>query len=59
MRGACDGPMAAFRAQLSLQGVIGDRPQLAVDVASTYVEPSMREHLISRLIPPDSPPPRA
>jgi hypothetical protein len=59
MRGACGGPMAAFLAQLSLHGVLGDRPQLVPRVVSTNVEPVVREHLTTRLITPDSPPPRA
>jgi hypothetical protein len=59
IRGACGGPMAAFLAQLSLHGVLGDRPQLAPDVVSTHLESVAREHLIGRLIAPDSPPPRA
>jgi hypothetical protein len=59
MRGVCGGPMAAFLAQLSLQGVLGDRLQLVPHVVSTTVESLAREHLTSRLVPPDSPPPRA
>ena len=59
MRGACGGPMAAFLAQLSLHGVLGDRLQLAPTLVSTSVEPIVREHLTSRLPAPDSPPPRA
>ena len=59
MRGACGGPMAALLAQLSLHGVLGDRLQLAPTLVSTSVEPLVREHLVSRLTAPDSPPPRA
>jgi hypothetical protein len=59
MRGACGGPMAGFLAQLSLQCVLGSRPQVAPDVAGTDIDSSSREHLISRLAAPDSPPPRA
>jgi hypothetical protein len=59
LRGSCGGPMAGFLAQLSLHGVLGDRPQLGLDLVGTHLEPLGREHLASRLIPPDSPPPRA
>ena len=59
MRGACDGPMAGFIAQLSLQGVLGDPFQFAPSMIADGIDMLPREHLISRLVPPDSPPPRA
>jgi hypothetical protein len=59
LRGSCGGPMAGFLAQLSQQGVLGERSQLAPEVVSTHLESATREHLISRLVAPDSPPPRA
>ena len=59
MRGACDGPMAGFIAQLSLQGVLSDPFQFAPSMVAAGIDMLNREHLISRLVPPDSPPPRA
>jgi hypothetical protein len=59
MRGACDGPMAGFIAQLSLQGVLSDPFQFAPSMIAGGLDMLPREHLISRLVPPDSPPPRA
>jgi hypothetical protein len=59
MRGACDGPMAGFLAQLSLQGVLSDPIALAPELVAGGLRSRAREHLISRLVPPDSPPPRA
>jgi hypothetical protein len=51
--------MAEFIAQLSLQGVLGQPPQLAPRVMVEAFHTPTREHLTSRLVPPDSPPPRA
>ena len=59
LRGACDGPMAGFLAQLSLQGVLGQPPQLSRQLIVEDYRAQTREHLTSRLVPPDSPPPRA
>jgi hypothetical protein len=59
LRGACDGPMAGFIAQLSLQGVLSDPFQFAPSMIAGGLDVPAREHLISRLVPPDSPPPRA
>lgn len=59
MRGACGGPMAAFLAQLSLHGVLAERPTLVLHVSGVNVARVVSEHLISRLSAPDSPPPRA
>jgi hypothetical protein len=59
LRGACDGPMAGFLAQLSLQGVLGQPPQLSRQLVIENYRAQTPEHLTSRLVPPDSPPPRA
>src|SRR5262245_37942618 len=59
LRGACDGPMAGFIAQLSLQGVLGDPFQLAPSMVAGSLDEQSREHLIGRLAPPDAPPPRS
>ena len=59
LRGSCGGPMAGFLAQLSLQGVLGQPPQLSRPLVIEAYPAQTREHLTSRLVPPDSPPPRA
>lgn len=59
MRSTCRGPMAALFAQLSNHGILTDQFQLLLDphAGSAGVRPS--ENLITRLAPPDTPPPRA
>lgn len=59
MRSTCSGPMAALLASLSHQGVLTARFLLLPDLQVTAAAPSPRESLISPLLPPDSPPPRA
>jgi hypothetical protein len=59
MRGGCDGPMAGFLAQLSLHGVLNDPLQVTPVLAVAGVAVRAHEDLIGRLVPPDSPPPRA
>jgi hypothetical protein len=51
--------MAEFIAQLSLQGVLGQPPQLEPRLVVEAFHAPTRERLASRLVPPDSPPPRA
>ena len=59
MRGTCSGPMGALVAQLSNQGVlpspIPTLPALDARVAPADADPQP----LSRLVAPDSPPPRA
>ena len=59
LRGSCGGPMAGFLVQLSLHGVLTERPRLTLQLVASTVEPVASERLISRLASPDSPPPRA
>jgi hypothetical protein len=59
MRGTCDGPMAALLALLSNHGVLTDSFVTLPDPQVTDVAARTREHLITRLAPPDPPPPRA
>ena len=59
LRGSCGGPMAGFLAQLSLQGILGRPPQLAFQLAVEDYRAHTGERLTSRLVPPDSPPPRS
>jgi hypothetical protein len=58
MRATCDGPVAAMFALLSNYGVLSDSFLIAPDVHRASVSLQTRENLISRLAPPDSPPPR-
>jgi hypothetical protein len=59
MRGVCDGPMAALLALLSNHGLLTDSFVTLPDLQVTDVAARTREHLITRLAPPDPPPPRA
>jgi len=59
MRSTCSGPMAALLASLSHQGVLTARFLLLPDLQVTAAVSPPRECLISPLLPPDSPPPRA
>jgi hypothetical protein len=58
MRATCDGPVAALFALLSNYGVLSDSYVMSPDVHAGSVSLQTRETLISRLAPPDSPPPR-
>jgi hypothetical protein len=57
--GVCDGPMAGFLSQLSLHGVLTDPLQVTPALAEGRFAARARENLVARLVPPDSPPPRA
>jgi hypothetical protein len=59
MRATCDGPVAAMFALLSNYGVLSESFLILPDVHADSVSLQTRENLISRLAPPDSPPPRA
>ena len=60
MRGTCKGPMSAIVALLSQQGAPPlDAFTLASDLGSTVIAGTTSEHVSSRLVPPDPPPPRA
>lgn len=59
MRSTCDGPMAALFAQLSNYGILTDQVQVRPDLHVGSGPPSTRAQLVSRLVPPDPPPPRA
>ncbi len=58
MRATCGGPLAAMFALLSNYGALSDLFLIAPDVHAGSVSLQTRENLISRLAPPDSPPPR-
>ena len=59
MQGRCDGPMAALFVIISNHGVLTEPPQLAHDLTVAVAPNPPREELLSRFVPPDSPPPRA
>jgi hypothetical protein len=58
MRATCDGPVAAMFALLSNYGVLSNSCLIVPDVHAGLVSLQTRENLITRLAPPDSPPPR-
>jgi hypothetical protein len=59
MRSSCTGPMAALLAQLSNQGILTDPFQVQPDRQASPAAPHRSVQLVTRLAPPDSPPPRA
>ena len=59
MRSSCTGPMAALLAQLSNNGILTDPIQVQPDRQASPTAPHRSEQLVTRLAPPDSPPPRA
>jgi hypothetical protein len=59
MRGNCSGPMAALLSLLSAQGILPTTRHVTPSVTVSDYRPDGREHLIRRVTPPDSPPPRA
>ena len=59
MRGTCRGPMVAMVAQLSNHGVLPSQFSVLPDLHQTAALISVDEHPVTRLTPPDSPPPRA
>lgn len=59
MRSTCTGPMAALFAQLSNHGILTDQFQLLPDLHAGSTGIRTSENLITRLAPPDTPPPRA
>lgn len=58
MRGECDGPMAALVTVLSNIGVLPAALTVSPDLHASPVRVRPLERLLSRLAPPDSPPPR-
>jgi hypothetical protein len=58
MRATCDGPVAALFALLANYGVLSDSFLIVPDVHADSVSLQTRLNLITRLAPPDSPPPR-
>jgi hypothetical protein len=59
LSGTCSGPMAAMVALLSNPGIPIDRFAMSPDVHPGDVVAEAHEDLISRLPPPEPPPPRA
>jgi hypothetical protein len=59
MRGTCNGPLAAIAALLSNHAVVSDAFIVSLHFQTAAVVPAGHESLVSRLVPPDSPPPRA
>jgi hypothetical protein len=58
MRATCDGPVAAMFALLANYGVLSDSFLIVPDDHADSVSLQTRLNLITRLAPPDSPPPR-
>jgi len=59
MRGTCSGPMAAMVAQLSNYGVLPSQLSVPRDLHQGAGLLPVDERLVTRLAPPDSPPPRS
>lgn len=59
MRGTCAGPMAGLAALLSNQGVLSEPFAMLPDLHESRITVPTRENLITRLAPPNPPPPRA
>jgi hypothetical protein len=59
MRGLCNGPMDALFAVLATHGVMPESFAMQPGIQAGLAPPVSREHLVSRLASPDSPPPRA
>jgi len=59
IRGRCDGPMAVLLSVLSTFGVLADSPVLSPVLDQEGLASIARENLVSRVVPPDSPPPRS
>ena len=57
--GTCTAPMTALAVILSNHGVVPASTLLPANANRAPAPPDHHEHLISRLIAPDSPPPRA
>jgi hypothetical protein len=59
LRGRCDGPMAVLLSVLSTHGVLAGSPAVSPSFDRGSLALVARESLISRFVPPDSPPPRS
>ena len=59
MRSTCSGPMGALVAQLSNQGVLPSPVPALPTLGSRQAPAGADQQLISRLVAPDAPPPRA
>jgi hypothetical protein len=59
MRGTCDPPVAALVALLANHGVLTESSATLPDLPQSSASSDADEHLIGRLAPPESPPPRA
>jgi len=59
MRGSCDGPMSMLATVLSNNGILTRTFAFLPMVDSSRLAASTGERLISQLLPPDAPPPRA
>jgi len=59
MRGLCNGPMEALFAVLAAHGMMPESFAVRPAIEASLAPPVSREALVSRLVSPDSPPPRA
>jgi hypothetical protein len=58
MQGSCAGPMAALAALLSQHGVTPAALSIPLDLRTLPAAARAAEQVVSRFVPPDSPPPR-
>jgi hypothetical protein len=59
IRSTCGGPMPALVALLTNVGVLTEASTLVPDLNPGQLTTGPLEHPLRRLLPPDSPPPRA
>jgi hypothetical protein len=59
MRTACDGPMASLLSMLAVRGILPTSQPALPAVGSALSSSPPGEQLVSRFVPPESPPPRA
>jgi hypothetical protein len=59
MRATCQGPMVVLTALLSNHGIVPDTILIRPELHARSVAIPDREHLVRRLISPDTPPPRS
>ena len=59
LRARCEGPMAVLAAFLPTLAIVPDDVAVRPEPRSHSLAPSGSERLVRRLVPPDTPPPRA
>lgn len=58
LRGSCGGPMAALVTLISTSGILADAVSVSPAIEAARVPAAAAERLVSKLVPPEAPPPR-